>query len=247
MEVRQKQRQLYFLGFLEEEKEVDGVWGPRSAGATMAFQETYGITADGIFGPNTQEKSREIIQGIQEAVEAYLGRNVTADGLAGPETMAAVEAYQKSVGLEVTGIAGVDTRKWIAEEGRTLPQGETREEDWWREIEYFTPEEFRCRCGRYCDGYPARMRKEVVQIAEAARRHFGRPGIVVSGLRCKRHNANVGGVVNSQHLYGEAVDLRIQGVSGAALLAFVQGQKGVRYAYQIDQTNVHFDVPKGVR
>ena len=70
---------------------------------------------------------------------------------------------------------------------------------------------------------------------------------MVSGLRCKVHNANCGGVANSQHMYGEAVDLRIKGVSGDKLLAYMKQQPEVRYAYKINATNVHFDIPKGAR
>ena len=65
------------------------------------------------------------------------------------------------------------------------------------------------------------------------------------GAHCQRHNAAVGGVANSQHLAGEACDLAISGVSADALLAFLQAQPGVRYAYKINDTNVHFDIPKG--
>ena len=70
---------------------------------------------------------------------------------------------------------------------------------------------------------------------------------MVSGLRCKQHNANEGGVANSQHMYGEAIDLRITGVSADQLLAFVKQQPSTRYAYKINATNVHFDIQKGVR
>ena len=67
---------------------------------------------------------------------------------------------------------------------------------------------------------------------------------MVSGLRCRQHNANSGGVENSQHMSGEAVDLRIDGVSADTLLAFVRSQPEVRYAYKINSTNVHFDIPR---
>lgn len=54
-------------------------------------------------------------------------------------------------------------------------------------------------------------------------------------------------VHNSQHMYGEAMDIRINGVSGDELLAFFLRQPEVRYAYKINSTNVHFDIPKGAR
>ena len=70
---------------------------------------------------------------------------------------------------------------------------------------------------------------------------------VISALRCQRQNANEGGVANSQHMYGEAMDIRIRGVSSEALYRFIISQPGVRYAYKINDTNVHFDIPKGSR
>lgn len=53
--------------------------------------------------------------------------------------------------------------------------------------------------------------------------------------------------INSQHMYGETMDIRIDGVSGDELLAFFLRQPEVRYAYKINSTNVHFDIPKGAR
>ena len=87
----------------------------------------------------------------------------------------------------------------------------------------------------------------MVYLADAAREYFGRPGRVVSGLRCPEWNRIQGGTANSQHMYGEAVDLRIDGVSAADLLAFVNRQPGVRYAYAINSTNVHIGIPYGKR
>ena len=84
-------------------------------------------------------------------------------------------------------------------------------------------------------------------IAERARKHFNAPATVVSGPRCQTHNINEGSVANSQHMYGEAVDLSIRGVSADELLAYIQQQTDVRYAYKIDPNNVHFDIPRRKR
>lgn len=120
-----------------------------------------------------------------------------------------------------------------------------KEGDFWGEIQYFSRKEFKCKCGgRYCSGYPAEMKRNVVLVADRVRKHFGAPGYVVSGLRCRQHNASSGGVNNSQHMYGEAVDLRIQGVSAAQLLEYIRKQPEVRYAYAINASNVHFDIPR---
>ena len=87
----------------------------------------------------------------------------------------------------------------------------------------------------------------MVYLADAAREYFRRPGRVVSGLRCPEWNRIQKGTANSQHMYGEAVDLRIDGVSSADLLAFINRQPGVRYAYAINSTNVHIGIPYGKR
>lgn len=186
----------------------------------------------------------------KQCLLAFLGYYPGAeiDGVWGPKSEEATRAFQKAYALAVDGIFGADTEAKIREAiaSRTVPE-ESRE-DWWEEIEFFTKAEFKCKCGgKYCSGYPAQMQKTAVLLADRARRYFGKPGHVVSGLRCARHNANSGGVANSQHMYGEAVDLRIEGVIGAQLLAFLQAQPEVRYAYQINTTNVHFDIPKGAR
>lgn len=169
------------------------------------------------------------------------------DGIPGPLTKRAVENFQRRVRLPVTGEADAATEAAILEAiSKGLPET-ARDEDFWQEIQYFTREEFRCKCGKYCSGYPAQMRRQAVLLADRAREHFGKPGYVVSGLRCRQHNADVGGVANSQHMYGEAVDLRIQDVDADTLLEFFRKQPEVRYAYKINETNVHFDIPKGER
>lgn len=232
----QKQRQLHYLGYLPGPP-ADAPLDPDGAAATRAMQQALGIQADGLFGPDTAGRSMAHIRTLQQHLAAWSGAGPAADGLAGPETMAATRAYQRSQGLPETGLADQQTQQ-------RLLAGE----EFWKRIRYFTREEFRCKCGgRYCGGFPARIREDLVELAEAAREHFGRPGHVVSGLRCPAWNALSGGVDNSQHMYGEAVDLRIEGVSAARLAAFFRGRKGVRYCYEINGTNVHVDVPKGVR
>jgi len=175
----------------------------------------------------------------KQCLLAYLGYyNGAVDGIWGQQSEAAAKAF----------LAGRD----VADLEQRLKQAVVKETpeagDFWKEITYFDREEFRCKCGgRYCNGFPEEMKKEAVLVADRARRHFGAPGYVVSGLRCSKHNVICGGVANSQHMYGEAVDLRIQGVSAQRLLEFIKAQPEVRYGYCINETNVHFDIPKGER
>lgn len=166
----------------------------------------------------------------KQCLLCYLGYyDGPVDGIWGPKSDAAMKAFCDVYGTE-----------------DALPKA-VGSDDWWGRIRHFTRQEFACKCGKYCDGYPAQMQRRVVELAEGARLHFGRPGIVVSGLRCKEWNRLQSGVANSQHMYGEAVDLKIQGITAGELLAYIQKQPGVRYAYAINETNVHFDIAKGER
>lgn len=179
----------------------------------------------------------------QQNLLAYLGYySGEIDGICGTATRDAILAFQRGFGgIAADGICGTQTEKALR---HTVAYGlpERKEADFWQEIRYFTSREFACKCGRYCDGYPAQMEETVVRAAEKLRSHFGVPVTVSSGLRCKTHNANVGGVTNSRHLLGKAVDLRGEGIPGAELLAYVKTLPGIRYAYAIDESHIHMDV-----
>ena len=72
--------------------------------------------------------------------------------------------------------------------------------------------EFECKDG--CEmpaEAQANIRALVENVLDPLRERYGKPIYVNSGYRCYRHNAAVGGVPNSQHMRGEAADLRIDG------------------------------------
>lgn len=78
------------------------------------------------------------------------------------------------------------------------------------EVPNFEPEEFKCDCGgKYCTGYPTWMRLKTLKFIQRIRAYTGKPVYIESGVRCKTQNIVVGGVRNSKHLYGTAVDYRI--------------------------------------
>ena len=172
----------------------------------------------------------------------YLGYDPgQIDGIDGKKTQAALAAFRADYGVGADGLVG-------AVAGTIAKLDKPQSGSWWDDIKHFRRDEFKCKCGgRYCNGYPAEMQEAVVKIADAAREHFGKPAHVVSGLRCQRWNAHEGGVANSQHMYGEAIDLRIDGVDSETLRQFVATQPGHRYSYRINSTNVHFDIPPGNR
>ena len=190
----------------------------------------------------------------------YLGYYVgNIDGIWGQLSQTAAVAFQKDFGgIAIDKFAGEETQKALK---HAIAYGmpakdvsideaikDAAADSFWDEIEFITPEECACKCGgRYCNGYPAEMQKDVVVVANRARKHFGAPIHIISGLRCEQHNANEGGVWNSQHKYGEALDVRIDGRTADELLAFFVVQPEIRYAYAINSTNVHIDIPKGAR
>lgn len=178
----------------------------------------------------------------------YLG---AVDGLWGPVTEKSVRDFQAAFGLEVDGIVGVATEEALRHSiayGLPEKDGDTVE-SWWDEIEFFTREELRCKCGgRYCDGFPAEPDERMVRIADQLRKNLGVPVEIVSGLRCETWNAIQGGEANSQHMYGEAADICARGVTQSRVEAELDKIGGVRYHYPIkNSNNVHFDVPKGIR
>ena len=258
MTTKQIQWQLYFLGYYGSDlKDIDGIYGPKTAAAALLYQQDY-FTApeahDGIFGDSSAGKSMEVIDNIQDILKA-VAPDLNDDGLAGPKTMAALKLWQESQGLPQTGRVDADT--WISLMegglGEPVPVPEVGTEPkggelWWDGIVYFRREEMRCKCGgRYCNGFPAEPQELLMELADRVRKHFGVPVHVVSGLRCPIWNALQGGVANSQHQYGEALDCCADGVTADQLLAFFQQQPEVRYCYKINSTNVHFDIPKGKR
>jgi len=50
------------------------------------------------------------------------------------------------------------------------------------------------------------IKKLVVNVMDKIRTEYGMPIYITSGYRTPEHNKKVGGVANSQHIYGEACD-----------------------------------------
>lgn len=90
--------------------------------------------------------------------------------------------------------------------------------------DHFSAAEFRCKGGSHTSHPP--VHPELVQVLERLRAiKGGRPLAIVSGIRCSRHNAAVGGASRSQHLYGKAADIP----AGYATVAEAEraGAKGI--------------------
>ena len=54
------------------------------------------------------------------------------------------------------------------------------------------------------------LRALCLEVLQPLRDHLGKPVFVSSGYRCKDLNRKVGGVENSQHLKGEAADIKVR-------------------------------------
>lgn len=164
----------------------------------------------------------------------------SVDGIPGPLTQRALRDFQEARGLPVTGQPDGATDSALRRAVAEAPE----ETDFWQDIEFFTREEMKCKCGgRYCGGYPHEIQPLLMQILDRARKWSGHPIVIVSGLRCQEWNRIQKGVANSQHMYGEAADVYFCGVSPNAALAWLQSQPDVRYAYRIEGChNIHFDI-----
>lgn len=256
MTIRQKQWQLFYLGYYGNTvKDIDGIWGPNSTMATTKFQEACGMTSNGNFGSTTEEASKKVIKTIQKSVGVTI-----VDGLAGNITKFSTESYQKKNGLKATGRINTETLNKLGIDIKTassdvlvnnpvvsIPSANTsigtaNNKDDWADILYFTKAEFKCKCGgKFCNGFPVEPSKTLAEKADMVRKHFNAPVTVSSGIRCKTHNANVGGVYNSYHMSGKAMDFCVRGKSADTVLAYVK-TIGVRYCYKINANYVHMDV-----
>jgi peptidoglycan hydrolase-like protein with peptidoglycan-binding domain len=101
---------------------VDGIFGPDTKAAVVAFQESEGIPASGVVGSVTlrlletaaSQAALDLSLGSTGPAVRILQRQLTAlgynvggiDGIFGAATQAAVEAFQRAEGLPVTGVVG---------------------------------------------------------------------------------------------------------------------------------------------
>ena len=182
---------------------------------------------------------------------SFLGYDPGApDGIDGEKTQSAVRLFQAREGLREDGIAGSKTQERLLDavaQGRmytrTEPKAENGTGDFWKDIRYFSRNEpyIACSCGR-CGGFPVEPDEKLMRLADRVRQQAGAAMIPSSTVRCGAHNAEVGGVANSRHLAGKAMDFSVRGWTAERTLALVRQQKEVRYAYAIDGTHVHMDI-----
>lgn len=195
----------------------------------------------------------------KQCLLAYLGYYTgVVDSIWGNQSQAATEAFQRDYQLTVDGVFGDKTLARILEviasgEMPTVSQGVPGEAPaapgndktgtFWDDIPDFKRREFACPCPR-CGGFPVEPAERLVRCAQALRDQTGKPINISSGVRCKAHNAEVGGVANSCHLLGHAIDFCVRGMSAAQVLPLAKALPGIVYAYAIDGSYVHMDIGK---
>lgn len=74
----------------------------------------------------------------------------------------------------------------------------------WSKVEFFSKDEFNCRC---CE--TSNISANLVLKLDLARELADTPFIITSGYRCPKHNREVGGVKDSAHVLGLAVDIAV--------------------------------------
>ena len=118
------QRNLVGIGFGDEIGTIDSHYGNKTKASVMKAQSYFGISRDGIAGPETLRHINALVIEIQTYLQK-LGYNISIDGQYGDNTTNAVKSYQQARGLAVTGIADETTRNMMKSEiqGRTIQDG----------------------------------------------------------------------------------------------------------------------------
>lgn len=82
----------------------------------------------------------------------------------------------------------------------------------------FTVKEFACSDGTDT----VFISLALVNLLQKIRDHFGKAVIINSAYRTEAHNKSIGGATYSQHKYGLAADIHINGVTPKEIAAYVE-------------------------
>lgn len=179
------------------------------------------------------------------------------DGVWGDGSRDACRSFQRAffqMESKVDGICGNETEQALKHAvAYGMPEKKTDKDTnvpsktgtFWDEIKYFKRSEFRCTCGgKYCNGFPVEPDEQLVRILDNVREKYGKAFSPNSAIRCKKRNAEVGGVSNSQHLDGIAADISVPGVAPKTVAAYLETLLPNTGGIGIYSWGVHVDTRK---
>jgi peptidoglycan hydrolase-like protein with peptidoglycan-binding domain len=109
--VAELQRVMTRLGYYSGP--IDGIYGQATTAGVEAMQKALGVTADGIYGPETHaalgNKATYVVVELQTALAEYGYYQGPIDGAYGSETTAAVQQLQTDLGVTADGRFGPET------------------------------------------------------------------------------------------------------------------------------------------
>lgn len=102
----------------------------------------------------------------------------------------------------------------------------------------FTVKEFACSDGTDT----VFISLALVNLLQKIRDHFGKAVIINSAYRTEAHNKAIGGATYSQHKYGLAADIHINGVTPKEIASYVETLMPSSGGIGIYKSFVHVDV-----
>ncbi len=102
----------------------------------------------------------------------------------------------------------------------------------------FKVKEFKCNDGSDV----VFISPKLVEVLQNIRNHFGKAVVINSGYRTPSYNKKVGGATHSQHTYGTAVDIRINGVTPKEVAKYAESLLDGWGGIGIYASFVHIDV-----
>ncbi len=235
-EVTRLQMNLNGLGY--SKIAADGVFGAKTVTAVKAFQSSNGLSTDGIAGEKTLAKINSTVTSLQNDLKA-LGYSLgSSDGVYGTNTKNAVRRFQSANSLSADGIAGQKTLQKIS----SLKSGNTQVSNYSstpsKVVTYslradgsknitrnFKIKEFKCNDGSDI----VKIDLKLAALLQDIRDYFNKPVTISSAYRTSSYNKKVGGSSQSLHLYGQAADISISGVSPREIARYAEslGVKGI--------------------
>lgn len=103
--------------------------------------------------------------------------------------------------------------------------------------ENFNREEFACRCGCGFDTVDSKL----IDVLQFLRDESGLKVKITSGCRCVPYNAKVGGSTNSQHTYGRAADITVEGMLPVDVYDVLDLMYGKNISLGLYETFIHVD------